>query len=127
MTRLGAWIKTNPTPLNGQYNWLSAIEILVIARKKKSTFNRFCAKPVWEYPVCYKKVHPTQKPIKLITELVESSTNENDVILDPFMGSGTTGVACVNTDRKFIGIEIEQEYFDIAVRRIEEAQQAKGE
>lgn len=67
--------------------------------------------------------HPTQKPVGIIKKSIEVSTNPGATVLDPFMGSGTTGVACVNTGRKFIGIEIEQEYFDIAVRRIEEAQQ----
>lgn len=62
--------------------------------------------------------HPTQKPIKLMVRLVKRT---DGLILDPFMGSGTTGVACVNLGRRFIGIEIEPRYFDIALRRIEEA------
>jgi len=66
--------------------------------------------------------HPTVKPIRLLTYLTEYSTNENDTILDPFMGSGTTGVACVQTGRNFIGIEIEPKYFEIAEKRIKEAQ-----
>lgn len=64
--------------------------------------------------------HPTEKPVKLIRYLVESVTGDNPII-DPFMGSGTTGVACANLGRKFIGIEIEPKYFDIACKRIEEA------
>jgi len=67
--------------------------------------------------------HPTQKPVPLMEYLIKTYTNEGDTVLDFTMGSGTTGVACINTGRKFIGIEIEQEYFDIAVKRIEEAQQ----
>ena len=66
--------------------------------------------------------HPSQKPIKLLVDLVERYTNKGDTILDPFMGSGTTGVACVQTNRNFIGIEIEPKYYDIAERRIKEAQ-----
>jgi site-specific DNA-methyltransferase (adenine-specific) len=65
--------------------------------------------------------HPTEKPISLMSELVGLFSNAGQTILDPFMGSGTTGVACVNLGRKFIGIEIEPKYFDIACRRIEEA------
>ena len=68
-----------------------------------------------------KNEHETQKPVKLMSELVELFTNDCDAILDPFMGSGTTGVACVKLGRKFIGIEIEPKYFDIACRRIEAA------
>ena len=63
--------------------------------------------------------HPTPKPIGWALHLVEKGTVESETILDPFMGSGTTGVACVRTGRKFIGVEIEERYFDIAVRRIE--------
>ena len=67
------------------------------------------------------KEHPTQKPVALMSELVVLFSNDGDVILDPFMGSGTTGVACANLGRKFIGIEIEPKYFDIACKRIEAA------
>jgi len=66
--------------------------------------------------------HPSQKPIKLIRKLIEKYTHEGDTILDPFMGSGTTGVACVQTGRNFIGIEIDPTYFAIAEKRIAEAQ-----
>ena len=66
--------------------------------------------------------HKSQKPIHLMVELLEKFTKEGDTILDPFMGSGTTGVACVQTGRNFIGIEIEPKYFEIAEKRIAEAQ-----
>ena len=65
--------------------------------------------------------HPTQKPLPLISELVGLFSNRDETVLDPFMGSGTTGVACAKMGRKFIGIEIEPKYFDIACKRIEEA------
>ena len=68
-----------------------------------------------------KRVHPTQKPSELMQILIENYTNENDIILDCFMGSGSTGVACANTNRKFIGIELDENYFNIAKQRIEEA------
>lgn len=67
------------------------------------------------------KEHPTQKPVSLMMELVELFSNTGQEILDPFMGAGTTGVACVRLGRKFIGIEINPDYFDIACRRIEKA------
>jgi site-specific DNA-methyltransferase (adenine-specific) len=70
----------------------------------------------------YNGQHPTEKPVSLIVDFIEMSTNENDTILDPFMGSGTTGVACVQTGRNFIGIEIDKGYYDIAEKRIKEAQ-----
>jgi site-specific DNA-methyltransferase (adenine-specific) len=65
--------------------------------------------------------HPTEKPVSLMLELVSLFSNYNQNILDPFMGSGTTGVACVKLGRKFIGVEISEKYFDIACRRIEQA------
>ena len=69
-----------------------------------------------------KGLHPTQKPLKLMEFLIELVTVENSVIVDPFMGSGTTGVACMNLNRKFIGIEKEEKYFNIAEERIEKAE-----
>jgi len=69
-----------------------------------------------------KRVHPTEKPIELWRHIIYDQTNVGDTILDPFMGSGTTGVACVQTGRNFIGIEIEPKYFEIAEKRIKEAQ-----
>ena len=67
------------------------------------------------------KVHPTQKPIELLEWLVNTYSNENDLVLDNTMGSGSTGVACRNLNRNFIGIEKDEKYFDIAKKRIEEA------
>jgi hypothetical protein len=66
--------------------------------------------------------HPTQKPLALMEWLVKTYTNEGDIVVDPFMGSGTTGVACARLGRRFIGIEKEQTYFDTAVERIKEVQ-----
>ena len=65
--------------------------------------------------------HPTQKPIKLMEDIIKISSNENDLVLDCFMGSGSTGVACVNTGRRFVGVEIDNNYFNIAKERIEKA------
>ena len=65
-------------------------------------------------------LHPTQKPVELLEYLIKTYTNEGDTVLDNCMGSGSTGVACVNTNRNFIGIELDKNYFDIAKNRIEE-------
>ena len=67
-------------------------------------------------------LHPTQKPVALYEYLIRTYTNEGDVVADICMGSGTTGVACIQTGRDFIGIEIDKGYYDIAERRIKEAQ-----
>ena len=66
-------------------------------------------------------LHPTQKPVTLLEYLIKTYTNENETVLDNCMGSGSTGVACVNTDRKFIGIELDNTYFEIAKERINKA------
>ena len=65
-----------------------------------------------------KRVHPTQKPVELMEWIIKNYTNENDTILDCFMGSGSTGVACKKLNRNFIGIEIDEKYFKIAEERI---------
>ena len=68
-----------------------------------------------------KSYHPTQKPVSLLEYLIKTYTNEGDLVLDFTMGSGGTGVACINTDRRFIGIELDENYFNIAEQRIKEA------
>lgn len=66
------------------------------------------------------KKHPTEKPVELIKILIENSSEEGNVVMDCFMGSCSTGIACINTNRKFVGIEIDKKYYDIAVERIQE-------
>ena len=73
----------------------------------------------------YKRIHPTEKPVELIEYLIKTYTNESEKVLDFTMGSGTTGVACINTNRKFIGIEQDEGYFKIASSRIADAESAK--
>ena len=70
--------------------------------------------------------HPTTKPIPLLEYLIRTYTNEGDIVLDNCMGSGSTGVACVNTGRDFLGIELDEHYFDIALQRIEQAKEDKN-
>ena len=70
------------------------------------------------------KVHPTQKPIELITKIIEDSSEPGDTVLDTFMGSGTTAVACLKTGRNYIGFELDEKYHEIAMRRIAETMDA---
>ncbi len=116
--RLCVWKKTNPSPMNGQSIWLSGAEYCVYWKNKNATFNEHCKNVVWEFPSGRSKIHPTEKPLKLFEYLMKTSSKENDTILDPFMGSGTTGVACKNLGREFIGIELYEKYFKIAEERI---------
>ena len=83
----------------------------------------YCMRDLSNNAIANNRKHPTQKPVSLMKWCIERITDIEDIVLDPFMGSGTTGVACVQTGRRFIGIEIEQKYFDIAVKRIKDAQQ----
>ena len=79
---------------------------------------------ILDYPQQWRRqdqVHPTQKPVALLEYLIKTYTNENETVLDFTMGSGSTGVACINTNRSFIGIEMEEKYFDIAKDRIAKA------
>lgn len=98
-------------------------EFIIYCANKNHRLNGKRRNDVFEFakdaPSSY--VHPTQKPILLLSEIIEKSSNENDVVLDMFMGSGSTGVACMNTGRKFIGIELDDKYFEIAKQRIETA------
>ena len=121
LTRLCIWEKNNPSPINCQHHWMSSIECCIYAKKKGATFNEHYKSCVWRNPVGRSKIHPTEKPLKLFTYLVETSSNKNDIVLDCCFGSGTTGVACMNTGRRFIGIELDNNYFNIASKRIEEA------
>ena len=66
------------------------------------------------------KTHPTEKPVELMKILIENSSNKDDIVLDCFMGTGSTGIACIETNRKFLGIEIDKKYYDIAMERIKE-------
>jgi len=117
-TRLCIWEKTNPSPMNGQRVWLSGVECCVYGKRKNATFNEHCKNTVWRFPTVHGKLHPTQKPLKLVEYVIGVSSNEGDTVLDFTMGSGTTGVACLNTNRKFIGIELDETYYNLAKERI---------
>lgn len=117
-TRLVVWNKTNPSPMNGDKIWLSSVECCVYGKFPKATFNEHCKGSVLNFPSGRSKIHPTQKPLKLFEKIVEVSSNEGDVVFDPFMGSGTSGVAAKNLNRKFVGCEANDEYFNLAEDRI---------
>jgi len=121
--RVGCWIKTNPVPINSKLNYLSnATEFFfTFVKVNKPTFNSEYDNGFYHYPICHGKEryeHPTQKPLSLITKLIEKHSNPGDLILDCFAGTGTTGHACSLIDRKFILIEKEQKYFNIIEERL---------
>lgn len=117
-TRIVVWEKTNPSPMNGSVIWLSGVELCVYGKKQGATFNFHCKNTVFRYPCGGGKIHPTQKPVELMSQLIVASTKEGDTVLDPFMGSGTTAIACIREKRNFIGFELNKEYYDKACKRI---------
>ena len=112
------WQKSNPSPMNGQHIYLSGIENAIWFKKRGSVFNAHCKNTVFKHPTGRSKLHPTEKNHALLIELILDNSNENQVVLDPCMGSSSTGVACLNTNRKFIGIELDDNYFDIGAERM---------
>jgi site-specific DNA-methyltransferase (adenine-specific) len=114
------WIKTNPQPLNSSVNYLTNCrEIALLGIKgAKPTFNSKYDNGLYMFPLQGGKTrfHPTQKSLYLFEELIKKHSNENDVVLDTFLGGGTTAFACKNTKRKFKGCEISNEYFDKVIQ-----------
>ena len=116
------WEKSNPSPMNGQHIYLSGVENAIWFKKRGGTFNAHCKNTVFKYPIGRSKLHPTEKNHLLLQELILDNSNENDLILDPCMGSGSTGVVALQNNRNFLGIELDQNYFEIAKNRLEELQ-----
>ena len=117
------WAKSNPSPMNGEYVYLSGTENAVWFKKAKTgKMNCKCKKNYFIHSTGSSKYHPTEKNHKLLKELIFDNTKENDLVIDCCMGSGSTGIVCADTHRNFIGIELDEQYFNIAQQRIEEAQ-----
>ena len=116
------WIKTNPQPLNSNLNYLSNCrEIALLGVKgSKPTFHSSYDKGIYEFPIQggKERFHPTQKSLSLFEELIKKHSNEGDIVLDTFAGSGTTAVACKKTNRQFKGCEISENYYQKALQRI---------
>jgi site-specific DNA-methyltransferase (adenine-specific) len=124
LVRFGIWRKPDGAPqFTGDRPGMGWEAVAVCHRPGKKRWNGGGKHAFWNYPKGQNKSnHPTGKPEGLLSEIVADFTDAGDSVLDPFMGSGTTGVACVKLGRKFIGIEIEPKYFDIACGRIRAAQ-----
>ncbi len=113
------WLKTNPNVMNGQHFWLSSGELCVCAKWPNTYFNGNCEKGYRILGSPQDRVHPTQKPLQIMEEFITRSSNENDIILDPFGGSCTTAIAAENLNRKWICIEKEEKYVNICRERID--------
>ena len=116
------WKKTNPSPMNGQHIYLSGIENAIWFKKRGSVFNAHCKNTVFEYPCGRSKVHPTEKNHDLLKELILDNSNEDDIVFDPCLGSGTTAICSVELNRHYIGFELDPQYYDIACKRLDEVE-----
>lgn len=121
------WKKTNPMPRNRDRRYVPAMEMLIwfVKPGDKWCFNR--GNPnyetgFFEFPSesgsAFMRIHPTQKPVSLIKKLIEIHSNQGDIVLDPFMGSGSTAIASLETNRKYIGFEIDNEYYKSSQERL---------
>ena len=112
------WKKNNCTP-NRWYMKTCEFILFLYKGKAKPINNKGSSQFfVYKNKNGKEKLHPTEKPVDLIKELIYNSSNENDIVLDCFMGCGSTGVACLETNRRFYGIELDEKYFQIAKQRI---------
>ena len=120
------WVKPNPMPRNTDRRYVGDFEMAIWAVKDcgKWTFNKpdDCSylRPIYSCPSVpkSKRIHTTQKPLKLIEDILKVHTNEGDVVLDLFTGSGTTAEACLKNNRKFVGAEIDAGYYEKAMERL---------
>ena len=121
------WHKTNPVPNIRKSSFLNSCELIVCLWNKGHTWNFTKQNEMHNFiesPICMgterlkNPKHPTQKPVKILKHIIKIASNPNDVVLDMFMGVGSTGVAAKMLDRRFIGIEIDEEYFNAAKKRI---------
>jgi site-specific DNA-methyltransferase (adenine-specific) len=121
LVRLGVWVKPNAAPqFTGDRPGMGWEAVAILHRAGRKKWNGGGHHAVWHCPVT-RGGHPTQKPEALVGEWVRLFSNPGETILDPYMGSGTTGVAAVKQGRRFIGIERDPKYFELACERIKEA------
>lgn len=125
------WHKTNPAPKIYKAGFLNSCELIICSWNKGHTWNFSNQKDMHNFietPICMgnerlkKPMHPTQKPVKVLEHIIRIASNPNDVVFDPFMGVGSSGAAALNLGRKYIGFELEKEYFDAAVNRLKVVQ-----
>ncbi|EHT8056336.1 site-specific DNA-methyltransferase [Staphylococcus pseudintermedius] len=119
------WVKNSHTAgdLKGAFG--RKYEIIFLVSKGRALFNGERLTDVWEFKrvVGKNQLHQNQKPIELIEQCITKHSNKNDVVFDGFIGSGTTAIACMNTGRNYMGYELDKDYYDIAVERIEFAKE----
>ena len=130
------WHKTNPVPNIRKTSFLNSCELIVCLWNKGHTWNFTKQNEMHNFiesPICMGSErlkdpkHPTQKPVKILEHIINIASNPNDVVLDMFMGVGSTGVAALNLNRRFVGIELEKQYYNASVKRLKEAKSCQQE
>ena len=125
------WHKTNPAPKIFKAGFLNSCELIICVWNKGHTWNFISQKEMHNFietPICMggerikEPHHPTQKPTKVLKHLIKIASNANDVVFDPFMGVGSTCMAAIEMNRKFIGFEIDKKYFDATQKRLKDFQ-----
>jgi site-specific DNA-methyltransferase (adenine-specific)/modification methylase len=128
-TNFMVWHKTNPTPKFFKNGFLNSCEIILCCWNKKHKWNfgkqnemhNFFESPICSGPERLKEPkHPTQKPVALLSHIIKIASNENDIVFDPFMGVASTGVAALKLNRRFVGIELDDQYFNASEKRLME-------
>lgn len=115
------WEKSNPSPMNGEYVYLSGVEMGVWFKKRGGKiFNAHCKNTVFKFPNGKSKIHPTEKNHKLLQRLILDNTNENDIVFDPNAGSGSHLLVARNLHRRFIGIEIDKDWYNQSISRLKQ-------
>ena len=123
------WHKTNPAPKIMKAGFLNSCELIVCMWDKKHVWNFGKQNEMHNFietPICMgaerlkDPKHPTQKPVKVLEHVIKIASNEDALVYDPFMGVGSTGIACLNLNRRFVGVELDEEYFYGAQERIDE-------
>ena len=121
------WHKTNPAPKIFKAGFLNSCEMIFTCWNKKHTWNFISQAEMHNFiesSICMKPErlsnpkHPAQKPVSILKKMIEIASNENDIVFDPFMGVGSTGVAALELNRRFIGVELDEAYFDAAQKRV---------
>ena len=129
------WHKTNPAPKIFKAGFLNSCEMIFTCWNKKHTWNFISQAEMHNFietPICMRPErlsnpkHPAQKPVSILKKMIEIASNEDDIIFDPFMGVGSTGVAALQLNRRFIGVEINETYYNAAKKRIDVALQTNN-
>jgi site-specific DNA-methyltransferase (adenine-specific) len=116
------WEKNNTSMGDLYHTFAPKVEFIIFAQKGQRKINGKRTPNIMKFSRTNNDLHPTQKPVDLMEHLIEKFTNENEIVFDPFMGSGSTGVAALQLNRDFIGVELDKTHFETAKKRLEKVE-----